>query len=411
MSGPYAGLNVVELGSGTALGYAGQVLADRGAGVVKIEPPEGDPARHVRAHAPGQSKLFQWLGRGKKSVVLDLQSRPARIVLHELVTGADVLITSYSRTGLVALSLDPDQLQEQAPRLILVLDSAFGERGPWAGQPVNDLVLQAASGMLAAEGKQLDDGAPAALTSCEIASMPSGVMIAMGVSGALFHRARTGKGQVVVVNELATALSLQGRIAINGPDVETRAAAVARLADQRAQGVPHAEIAAALVPPANALASAGAVYYRAFVTRDGAIFMGALSRPLRDKIRKALGVTFLLRDQPDYDPNDPDFLRQCAEFEAGVVGDMRLRTSAEWLDVLEAHGVPCGEVTFPEDLSTNAQALANGYLVEIDHAVDGPQTQVAPAVRFGCDPEPIIAPAPQLGADTGMVLTPATEES
>lgn len=405
MSKPYEGLTAVELGEGIALAYAGQVMADRGAEVIKIEPPGGDGLRHVRAHAPGASKLFQWLGRGKRSVEFDVHSDEGRDVLHRLLARADILIANVSPAERHALGLASERIRAAHPRLVAVFESPFGDAGPLAGTAGNELVVQAQSGMLAAEGKRLADGAPDIISSCEITQIPAGVMLAMAVSSALYHRECSGAGQVVRSNDLGVALMLQGgRVGVNAPDVDTREATMDRVSAQRAAALGHTVMADGFVPPKNPVASAGTAYYRAYVTQNGAVFMGALSPALREKIRTALGIEFKLRDEPDYDPEDPGFQAKAAAFEASVVADMRSRTTEQWLELLESHGVPCGEVTFPEDLAQNAQALANGYLLRVEHGTDGEQLQVAPPVRFGCAPAHRSDPAPLLGADTRAVL-------
>ena len=405
MSRPLAGYMALELGEGIALAYAGQVLADRGAEVIKLEPPGGDGLRHVRAHTSAESKLFQWLSRGKRSVELDVFGEDGSDILQRLLGRADVLIANLTPAKRHKLGLSHECIRAAYPRLVAVFESAFGESGKQAGQPGNELVVQAMSGMLAGEAKHLPDGAPDIIRSCEITQIPAGVMLAMAVSSALFHRERSGSGQIVLSNDLGAALMLQGaRIGLNSPDVETRKRTMARVTGQREDAVGHPAMADGFVPQRNPVASAGTAYYRAYVTKNGAVFMGALSRPLREKIRTALGIEFKLRDEPDFDPDDPEFQAKASAFEASVIADMRTRTTEEWLDLLEAHGVPCGEVTFPEDLSSNEQALANGYLLRVQHVTDGAQLQVAPAVRFGCAPEHRVVSAPALGADTQDVL-------
>ena len=134
MTGPYAGLRVVELGEGVALAYCGQQLADRGAEVFKLEPPGGDGLRHVRAHGAGASKLFQWLGRGKRSVEVDIGTIAGAEILHTLLAGADVLIANLPSARRRALGLGNSEISARYPKLVAVFESAFGAAGRMAGQ-------------------------------------------------------------------------------------------------------------------------------------------------------------------------------------------------------------------------------------------------------------------------------------
>lgn len=405
MSGVYEHVRVVELGESTALAYAGQILADRAADVVKVEPPEGDSLRHRRPHRPGESKTFQWLARGKRSLVLDASTATGRSVLQRLTRRADVLLTDWSIARLAGAGLELAELVAACPRLIVVYASAFGAGGRWAERPSNDVTLQAYSGLMASEGKRAADGAPDLIRCTELTQFPTGLSVAMGVAAALYHRERTQLGQVVTTSALATALLIQGgRVGRNAAEKGAIDSAASVLHAQRAAGLGYAHLAKPFKAPDDPVSRAGRIYYRAFATQDGAVFMGALSRALRNKIRAALGIDFLLRDDPDFDPEDPALLQRCEVFERDIVALFRGKTTAEWLAILEANGVPCGEVTFPEDLSDHEQARANRLVVGVEHPEDGAQLQVAPAARFACDPEPTLRPAPGLGEHTQTVL-------
>jgi crotonobetainyl-CoA:carnitine CoA-transferase CaiB-like acyl-CoA transferase len=401
---PYAGIRVLELGTGTAVAYAGQLLADRGADVIKAEPREGDPLRCRRPHAPHESRDFQWLCRSKRSLVVDDVTAAGREVLRRLVASVDVVLTAWPQARLEYAGIDYTRLAPDHPRLVYCHDRKFGACGEWADRPANDLVLQAFAGLIATEGKRAEDGAPAPLVSTQITQFPAGVLMAMGIAAALLHRERTGRGQRVEVNELGVATAIQGvRSGLNAPDAEARKAEIERLKGLRERGATWDQ----LVPPEapdNPVAAAGRIMYRSFITRDGAVFLGALSRNLRTKARRALGTDFLHRDGPDFDPRDPAVIARSTTFVAEVVERFASRTTAEWRELLESNGVPCGEVSFPEDLADSEQARINRYVVALTHPRDGEQLQVAPPARFGCDPEPTLRPAPALGEHTDAVL-------
>ena len=155
---------------------------------------------------------------------------------------------------------------------------------------------------------------------------------------------------------------------------------------------------------AAAAAMSGSVFYRAFNTADGAVFLGALSRPLRDRARRAMRTDFLHRDAPDWDPQNAATMARMARASAAIVEGFRDLTTAEWLERCEAENVPAGEVVFPEDLSTDEQALANDYIVAVKGGTDESQRQVAATARFSRHPSPDFRQAPALGADTEIVL-------
>lgn len=398
-SGPYTGLRALEIAADVAGAYAGQIVADRGVDVIKIEPPQGDVLRHRDAYASGESKLFQWLNRNKRSVVLNLDDSEAQPIARRLVKTVDVVITTASEASLVAWRLDYDTLAIEHPQLIYVWATPFGRRGPWADRPANDLVMQAFAGLMASEGKLRQDGAPEPIRSTEMVAYTTGMTLALGVSTGLYHRAHTGEGQLIQTCQLTMALCMQTRHTVDNPaaDVDTHKLARERLNMLRQQGGSFAELrqarAGVVFPPGN-------IFYRAFRTRDGAVFIGALSRPLRDKVRRALPTDFLGRDDPSFDAKDPAYLALAKTHEAEAEARLRQKSNAEWMAIFEREGIPSGEVVFPEDLAESEQARANHYVVEVEHETAGRQIHVAPVAQFAKWPVPALKGAPSLGRDT-----------
>jgi crotonobetainyl-CoA:carnitine CoA-transferase CaiB-like acyl-CoA transferase len=395
--GPYTGLRVLEIAADVTGAFAGQIVADRGAEVIKIEPPEGDPLRHRNAYTPGESKLFQWLNRNKRSAVLNLDDPEAQSIVRRLVKTVDVILTTASEEALTTWRLGYDTLAIEHPQLVYVWATPFGRKGPWAGRPANDLVMQAFSGLMASEGKLRQDGAPEPFRSTEMVAFATGIMMAFGVSTGVYHRARTGEGQFIEACQLSTALFLQMRHTVDNPaaDANDRLPALEKLKTLRQNGGGFAELrqarAGVAYPPGN-------IFYRAFRTRDGAVFIGALSRPLREKVRQALPTDFLGRDDPAYDPTDPAYLAHAKAHEAETEVKLRQKSNAEWMTIFERGGVPAGEVVFPEDLSDSEQARANHYVMEVEHETAGCQVHVAPAARFSKWPNPVLKGAPSLGS-------------
>src|SRR5205823_12449703 len=154
---PFAGVTVIEFGHFIAVPWAGQVLADGGAHVVKIEPLEGEPSRHIAPLGGGESRHFLIRNRGKHALPLDLRHRDAREILDALLARVDVVLTNM-RPGLAAdLGLEYEQLAVRHPRVIVGNVTAFGARGPDAGLASMDLVVQGRTGPVVAGGR-LEDG-------------------------------------------------------------------------------------------------------------------------------------------------------------------------------------------------------------------------------------------------------------
>jgi len=391
--GPLDGLTIVELASDLAGAAAGQIMTDEGATVIKIEPPGGDPLRRADG-----SRLFQTLNRGKHSVVLDFYgatSVASREELGRLLARADAVIASWPRAQRDAAGADYPAVRARNPAIVYVSLCPFGERGEWAERPSNALVMQAISGLMGAEGKTAD-GVPTPLVATDMTGRSAGILAALGVSAGLFFRERTGIGQKIDISELAVAAFLQtGRTAeIPAADSRLRNPARDNVRALRAAGASYAAQHAARQA---GLPIAFGPFYRGFVTADGAVFVGALSRGLRDRARRAFGTTLLHRDDPRWDPNDAAFVAECRAEEARIEQRFRAAPSAHWVQRCEAENVPVGAVAFPEDLASSPQAIANDYFVPVPDDTARPQQQAAPFIRFGRFPAPSPAGAPTLG--------------
>lgn len=401
--GILSGIRIVEICDDIAGAFGGQICADRGAEVVKIEPLSGNSLRHENKHRATESKLFQSLNRGKQSVALDFETTAAREVLADLIRMSDGVILQGDTSSCRALGMNAAKARKINAQAVVVDISYFGEEGEWAGRNANDLVLQAFSGMLAGEGKRLPDGAPKNIVSTRMAEYCTGYVTALGISTGLLARERTGKGALARTSQLKNLLCLQsGRISDNPAADLRKADIINNIKQLRADGAGFPALQEARV---RATTIPGVVYYRPFTTKDGSIFMGALSRPLRDKARRALETDYLHRDDPDFDPGNPEYVAYCNAQQKKIEDHVCTKTTNEWMEIFTREGVPAGPVVFPEDLSTNEQVLANQYVVEVDHEVDGTQIQVAPHAQFGrFSLSANLAGAPSLGRDTDKYL-------
>ena len=207
--GPLSGIRVLEFTQIIAGPFACQNLADMGAEVIKVEPPEGEPWRVFNQFIPGEGKYFQSLNRGKYSLVLNLQHPEAQDVIHKLIPEIDVVIINYRPDVPKKLNIDYETLQNFRSDLIYVDNTAFGRKGPNADKPGYDIIAQALSGLMVNEGKyDAVTGTPKNIASTPIADYGTGIAIAWGVCAALYHREKTGEGQLIESNLLQTALAL-----------------------------------------------------------------------------------------------------------------------------------------------------------------------------------------------------------
>ena len=397
-SGPLDGVRVLEFTQIIAGPLSCQLLADLGAEVIKIEPPHGEPWRLNAQFIPLESKTYQGLNRGKRSLAIDLGHPDARDVIYKLIPDIDVVIINYRPDVPARLGIDYETLQAIKPALIYADNTAFGREGPWANRPGYDIVVQAASGLMAGLGKLDEHGSPK--VGGAYADYTTGYSLALAVSAALFYRAQTGKGQLIETSLLVNALQIQGQsMSLPAADAATRGQLLADLETREADGVDYAQFV-------RNHDRAPQIYYRGYATRDGAIAIGALSASLRDKVRQALGVEHN-RDEPGYDQTSPEQQAIDRAVNDQVETMIRAESSAHWERVFQEHGVPVSKVHFVEELSTHPQVVENEYMVALDHDLSGPQQMAAPPWKMSESPPAAQGAAPPLGRDTDAILTAA----
>ncbi len=371
---PLEDIRVLDLTAVIFGPLASQVLADYGAEVIKIEPPEGDAMRQAGPSTEGgMGALFMGVNRSKKSVVLDLKQPAGRASLLELVDGADVLMHSIRPQKLAAIGLDPEVLCQRNPRLVFASLLGFGDGGPYSGMPAYDDIIQGRSGSAALMERQT--GTPQYFPSI-VADKTSGLAAANAIVSALVARAHTGRGCRVELPMFETMVGFNlvehlygGHFepALSGPGYP-RVLNPWRRPYQTSDGYICA------LPYTNA-------HWRAFFAEAG-------RSELADDTRFA---TLTLRT---------------ANIEAlyETVGRLiAMRSTATWLQALARIDIPASRIYRLEELRHDEHLVATGFFEVIDDPKMGKLVFPGVAARFDGERPPVGMP-PRLGEHTREVL-------
>jgi len=395
---------VLEFSQIVAGPVAGMALSDFGADVVKVEPLAGETRRNSGAVVPNEGKYFQSLNRGKRSLTVDLTRPEGQRLIHRLIPRFDVVVSNF-RVGVPEkLGIDYATLSRINPGLIYANITGFGDSGPDARRAGSDIVAQAYSGLMDAEGKVDEHGAPAPLASSTVIDRSSGLAAAMGICAALFHRVQTGEGQEIRVSLLQTALELLSHQVMRDPvhDATIRDPLIAQLRERRHAGDRYDELVATRKARGPRFAS-HRLYYGGYHTAEGAIVLGALTQQNRDAIRGILGMDDDT-DSPGFDAADPANRARMDAWRRRIQSRLLERTAEEWVGVFVHAGVPASVVNFAEDMADDPQVEAMEMMTDLVHPVTGPQRVVGPIVRMSLTPTAAVLSAPPLGGHSREVL-------
>ena len=405
MPGPLHGVRVLEFTLVVAGPMSGVLLSDLGADVIKVEPPGGESTRQSRAVVPDESKLFQAFNRGKRDIVVDLQTPEGREVIYRLMPSVDVVVANYRYGVPKKIGIDYDTLKQYRPDLIYVESTGFGTRGELAQRGCSDVVAQAYSGIMAGDAKVAEDGAPMPASFGAPADYATAMASAMGVCAALFNRSLTGKGQRINTSLLRTGVWLQSHNVNHEPVTDALFDDVTRaqLDATRAAGGSYPE----LIRVRQEGRFTGGLYYGGYAAQDGGIILGALTKLNRDGFRRVLGLEDEPSDEPGYDILDPENQRLAEHYLEVMRAKMRERTVDEWIEIFDAQGLPAAPVNFPEEIRLDEQVQAEGIFVDLEHDVTGPQSSVGPVLEMSETPTAASGAAPPLARDTRGVMIEA----
>ena len=365
---PLEGIRVLELGQVIAAPYAGLVLADLGATVIKVERPgSGDSARDVQVTSlGGHSATFLTFNRNKRSVTVDLRSPQDRERFLTMVDEADVVLTNLLPGAAQRLGVDPATLRARNPRLVTCLVSGYGGGHPASDLPSYDLVHQALAGYLMINGLPTE---PPSRVGIPIADLASGLFATLGIVSALRAREVTGRGDAVDISmydSLLSLLSYQGTMYLT-------------------EGT---------MPERNGTSHEFVVPWRAFPTADGELVVAVRAHHFWVGMCRALELDDLVTDPRFVD--NLSRLRHREEIEEILAARFRTDTTAALLAVLNAAGVPCAEIRDPGTALDDANLRGRDLISSFD--LDGLEVTAmrAPIAFAESGPVPFVTP-PELG--------------
>jgi crotonobetainyl-CoA:carnitine CoA-transferase CaiB-like acyl-CoA transferase len=375
-TGPLRGLRVLDLTTVVMGPSATQILGDLGADVIKIEAQAGDSMRWIGPwrHA-GMGPLFMQANRNKRSLVLDLKTPDGKEAALALAGQADVLVSNVRPQGLARLGLDYESLRQTNPTLIYCAAVGYGSGGPGAGRAVYDDLIQAASGIAGLFGAV--DGAPR-YAPINICDRVVGLYVVIAVTGALYHRALTGEGQMIEV-----------------PMFETMAQFV--LSDHIGGG--------AFVPPLGDMG-----YKRLlsrtrgpYATADGHLSLVVYTNAHWRAFTRLVGCPDLLDEDPRF-ASQESRTQNAEAVGAFLAAHLPSRGNAAWLEILHGVDIPACPVNGIEDLFHDPHLQAVGFFGEAEHQTEGTLKITPFPVKFSVTPASVQRLAPNLGEHNGEIL-------
>ncbi|WP_425055367.1 CaiB/BaiF CoA transferase family protein [Pseudomonas abyssi] len=380
-------LRVLDLSRVLAGPWAGQMLADLGADVVKVERPgAGDDTRawgppYLRdadGRDTSEAAYFLSANRNKRSITIDFTLPEGQQQVRELVQRADVLIENFKVGGLAAYGLDYQSLQTLNPRLIYCSVTGFGQHGPYAKRAGYDFMIQAMGGLMSITGKaDGEEGAGPVKVGVALTDILTGLYASNAILAALAERERSGQGQFIDLALLDVQIACLGNQALN----------------YLTTGVP---------PKRLGNAHPNIVPYQDFPTADGDFILTVGNDGQFRKFCEVAG-------HPEW-ATDPRFASNSARVasRAELIPLIRqvtvFRTTAEWIAALEQAGVPCGPINDLDQVFADPQVQARGTRIRMAHPLAGEVDLVANPIRLSRTPVDYRRPPPLLGEHNREVL-------
>ncbi|CAE6881627.1 MULTISPECIES: CaiB/BaiF CoA transferase family protein [Pseudomonas] len=387
MSGALSHLRVLDLSRVLAGPWAGQILADLGAEVIKVERPSvGDDTRHwgppflrdAQGENTRESAYFLSANRNKQSVTIDFTQAAGQKLVRELAAKSDILIENFKVGGLAAYGLDYESLRALNPRLIYCSITGFGQTGPYAKRAGYDFMIQGLGGLMSLTGRaEGEEGAGPVKVGVALTDIMTGLYSSSAILAALAHRDQSGEGQYIDMALLDVQVACLANQAMN---YLTTGNAPRRLGNAHPNIVP----------------------YQDFPTADGDFILTVGNDSQFRKFCEVAGF----REWAD----DPRFISNQARVanRAVLIPLIRqatvFKTTAQWIAELEQAGVPCGPINDLQQVFADEQVVARGLRVDIAHSLGGTAPSVASPIRLSASPVQYRNAPPLLGEHTDEVL-------
>ena len=368
-------VKVVDLTRTLAGPFCTMLLGDLGADVVKIEEPErGDETRSWTPFWNGESTQFVSFNRNKRSLSLNLREEEGLDIVRSLAADADVMIESFRAGALERMGLGYEDIRRINPGIVYCSISGYGRTGPMAEKPGYDLIIQAYSGLMDLTGEP--DGLPLRV-GFSLVDLFTGMMAYGSVVTALYHRRQTGQGQRI------EAALLDGQVAALSYHAT-------------------AYMATGVVPQRMGSGHPSLVPYQSFPASDGYFILGVANQGLWERFCAAIERPDLLEDTR-FKTNDDRVVHR-AEC-VGLLSEIfRTHTVAEWVEVIERAGVPCGPINRVDDVVNNPQVQARNMIAELSHP-NVPDLRIPNSpLKLAETPAAIKRPPPLLGQHNEEIL-------
>lgn len=368
--------------------WAGQMLADLGADVIKIERPgQGDDTRSwgppylkdQEGQDTSEAAYYLCANRGKRSIAVDITKEPGQKIIRRLIRQSDVVLENFKVGGLKKYGLDYESLRKINPKLIYCSITGFGQTGPYAGRPGYDFVIQGMGGLMSITGKGDDaPGGGPQKVGVAIADVMTGLYATIAILAALANRYETGEGQFIDLALLDVQVAVLANQAMN---YLTSGKTPERLGNEHPNIVPYQSVA----------------------TADGHIILAVGNDPQFGRLCDVIGHPELAKDERF--ATNKERVRNRKILIPFLDEIVQQRRSDEWLKMFDEANIPCGPINTIDKVFEDVQIQHRGMQLNVDHPVAGRIDMVANPIKFSKTPNDYELPPPLLGEHTDEVLT------